>query len=230
MSRRLVRRVAIIVVVLLALLVALDRVGVYVADRAAADTIKSSQHLTSTPSVDIGGFPFLTQLITGHYDQVTITADNVPVRSGTESLELSRVRVMLHSLTVSRDFHSVQAKSAAATGLITYAELGKALGLTVSYAGDGRITAAKTITVAGVTVHGKLTATPELRNGALAFRNASVAGAGALGSEAVNLLTRVFTVALPLQGIPFAVRVERLQVNNTGIVLSLAGQDLTYSR
>ncbi|HKC29777.1 MAG TPA: DUF2993 domain-containing protein [Jatrophihabitans sp.] len=228
MSGRLARRIAIAVAVVLALLIALDRVGVYVADRAAADTIKSSQHLNSAPSVDIAGFPFLTQLISGHYDQVTISASDVPVGSG--SLQLSRVHVVLHSLTVSHGFHTVHAKSADATGLITYAALSKALGVTVRYAGDGRITAAKTLTAAGVTVRGRITTRPQLRDGALAFTDTSVADAGPLGDEALNLLTRAFTVAIPLRGIPFQVRAERLKLDNTGIVLSLGGQDLAYSR
>src|ERR671930_802776 len=98
MSRRAVRVLALVVAAILALLVVIDRVGDYVAERIAADTIKSAQHLPSRPDVDIAGFPFLNQLITGKYDKITVTADDVPVGTTARPLVLSRVQVVLHSL------------------------------------------------------------------------------------------------------------------------------------
>src|SRR6478609_10912606 len=58
----------IVLVVLAGLFVALDRIGNYVAEPVAANTIKTSQDLPSKPDVDIGGFPFLTQLVARDFD------------------------------------------------------------------------------------------------------------------------------------------------------------------
>src|SRR6476619_6753226 len=57
------------------------------------------QHLDSGPDVDIDGFPFLTQLVEGHYDEITVTATDVPVGAA-QRLMISRLRVVLHDLTV----------------------------------------------------------------------------------------------------------------------------------
>src|SRR6266487_1277477 len=101
MSTRAWRVSALVVAVLIALLVAADRVGLYVAERLAGDTIESSQDLSSRPDVDIGGFPFLNQAITGNYDKITVTAHDVPVGLPGRPLNISQVRVVLHQLTVS---------------------------------------------------------------------------------------------------------------------------------
>jgi hypothetical protein len=42
-------------------------------------------------------------------------------------------------------------------------------------------------------------------------------------------LQRVFDLRIPLQDIPFDVRVQRLAVDPDGVTLALIGQDLVYS-
>jgi hypothetical protein len=229
MSRRTVRVLAIVAVSLVALLIAADRVGLYVAERIAGDTIESSQHLNSRPDVDIAGFPFLNQLVTGKYDKITITANDVPVGLATRPLDLSRVRVVLHSLTVSRDFHSVHADTADATATITYAELGKSLGVDVSYAGSGRIRASKTITVAGVSVAASVTTQPRVSGGSLSFAQTRVENAGRLSDTAVTAIERLFNVTIPLRGVRFDVRVRSLEAAADGVTIALTGRNLAYS-
>src|SRR5690242_11806377 len=121
------RRLLIGVVVLLVLLLAADRIGKYAAEQVAGDTIQNSQHLQSRPDVEVAGFPFLTQFASGDYGEITLTAADVPVGSSSTPLRLSRLRVILHDVTVSRNFSSFHANSATASGLIGYADLGKAL-------------------------------------------------------------------------------------------------------
>jgi hypothetical protein len=223
------RRIAVLVVVLLILLVGVDRIGLYTAERAAGETIQSSQDLASRPDVDIAGFPFLTQLATGEYDRITVTADDVPVGRRLHVLVISRLQVVLHSLTVSRDFSSFRARTATATALITFDELGKTLGIDLSYAGDGRIKATKTVSVAGESVEATLTTRPLLVNGALSFAGTSIDDAGALGSTVTATLANVFDLTIPLQGIPFQIHVRDLRVGADGVVIELAGRNLTYS-
>ena len=221
---------ALVVAAILALLVVIDRVGDYVAERIAADTIKSAQHLPSRPDVDIAGFPFLNQLITGKYDKITVTADDVPVGTTARPLVLSRVQVVLHSLTVSRDFHSVHAKTADATATATYAELGKTLGVQLSYAGDGRIRASKAVTVAGASVRAAITTRPRLTDGALSFSGTTVENVGALSAPVASSLDQIFEINIPLRGVQFDIRVRDLQVGDSGVTIGLTGRDLAYSR
>ena len=66
---------AIAVLIVLGLLVAVDRISVALAESAVATTLQNSQHLPSKPSVDIDGFPFLTQLASGNYSKIELGDD-----------------------------------------------------------------------------------------------------------------------------------------------------------
>ncbi|MFE1176827.1 DUF2993 domain-containing protein [Streptomyces sp. NPDC058773] len=50
-----------------------DRFAVLYAQNAAAEKVKDALHLNATPEVDIKGFPFLTQVLDKHVDQVKVT-------------------------------------------------------------------------------------------------------------------------------------------------------------
>jgi hypothetical protein len=227
MSGRAWRNLAITLVVLIALLVAADRIGVVIGERVAGDTIKSSQDLPSRPDVDVAGFPFLTQFATGKYDKVTVTAHGVPIAR--TKLILSRVRVVLRKLTLSRDFSSVFAKTATATALLAYDQLSRALGATVGYDSGGRVKVTEKISIAGRTVTGTLRTRPQVVNGALGFTGSTVTNAGSIGQAVVTALEQVVNLHIPLGGIPFKVRVQSLHVDPTGVVIALVGHDVSYT-
>jgi hypothetical protein len=229
MGGRTVRRLLLVLVAVVVVLVVADRVGVAVAEHAAADTIQSSQHLSQRPAVDIAGFPFLTQLLTGQFGEITVTATDVPIDSGGALLDLSRVVVVLHSLTVSRDFSGFHARTATATAVVTYAELSRRLGVGVRYGGAGRVVATRAVDVGGRLRSGTVRARPDLVRGALTFSDVSVDAPAALGDLASGVLSRTFDLAVPLQGIPFQVRVRSLRAEPAGVVIGLAGRDLSFS-
>ena len=216
------------VVSLVAILIGADRIGVLVAEGVAADTLQKSQHLASSPDVDIAGVPFLTQLATGHYGKITVTAQDVPLGPGAHGLTVSQLEVVLHDLDVSRSFSRFHAERADATATIGFGELGDALGVQLSYAGNGQVEATKTVSVAGHTLHAHITATPRLENGRLGFTDTTVTGLAGLTGAVVDAVAREFDLTLPLQGIPFQVRLESLRVAPEGVILTLTGSDLLY--
>jgi len=71
----------VILVVLVGLLVAADRVGAYAAERTIADqSAKQMRQLgvsSTEPEVTVGGFPFLTQVAGGTYKEITIVLRDV---------------------------------------------------------------------------------------------------------------------------------------------------------
>jgi hypothetical protein len=226
MSARAWRNLGIVLVVLIGLLVAADRVGVVIAERVAGNTIKSSQDLPSRPDVDVAGFPFLTQFATGKYDKVTVTAHNVPITR--TKLRLSRVRVVLHKLSLSRDFSSVFAKTADATALVGYDNLSQALGATVGYDRSGRVRITKRITIEGASATATLHTRPQFVNGALGFTATTVDDAGSLGQAVIDAMDRLVHLTIPLGGIPFKIRVQSLHVDASGLVINLVGHDVSY--
>jgi hypothetical protein len=72
-----VRRLLIVLVVLLALLAVADRVGVRVAERALATPTRTELDLQQTPDVSIRGIPFLTQAVSGRYEEVRVGLPDV---------------------------------------------------------------------------------------------------------------------------------------------------------
>jgi hypothetical protein len=226
----LLRTLLVVVVVLLAALFAADRAGAAIAERIAGTTIENSQHLNSRPGVDIAGFPFLTQLTSRNFDKVTIVARGVPVDRNADRLDLTRVQVVLNRVRVARDFSSVEADSATATASVDYAELSKRLQLDVSYAGGGRVKAAKTLTVLGRTLSPSISAAPHLTGTTISFGSVRVDGLGALSGQLTPSLTGAFGLTVPLSRIPFDVQVRSVAANADGLSLVLTGSNLTYSR
>jgi hypothetical protein len=224
------RWIIVAVVALLVLLVVAARVGDAVAERVAGDTLQSSQHLAHRPDVDIAGFPFLTQLVTGHYDKITVTATDVSLGRQARGLTLNRLVVVLHHLSVSRAFSHFHADTASATATIDYSQLSRVLGVPVDSAGNGRVELARNPTGGGRASRVRVTARPYVHDGALGFTDVSVAGARGVNSAAVAQLTNALAIDIPLRGIPFDVRLTALSVNSDGIAITLSGRNLVYDK
>jgi hypothetical protein len=220
------RKLVIALAVLAVLLVGADRVSLFFAERTVGDTIQSSQHLSSRPSVDITGFPFLTQLAVRELDHVVVTARDVPLSNDADPVRLSWVRADMHDVKIDFVLDKATVGSGTATAVITYAELSKRLGVRLSYGGQGRVHARLPVTIAGQTLG--LTARPDLVDGALAF-GATTGDSGV----PVDLLARVANALgarIDLAGIPFGLRLQGLSADDAGIAIRLAGRNVTLQR
>jgi hypothetical protein len=207
------RRLAILVVVLVAALVVADRVAAHAADGLVARQIERDQGLASRPDVSIGGFPFLTQAISGHYGEVTLTLHDVrrgPVTVAQLTAHLVGVHVSL-SAVFSQHLSSVPVDMATAGVFVTYADLNSYLSskhLQVSDA-HGRLHVTGSITVAGQT------------------ESASADGQLRVSGDAVVVTAgRGLGFAIPLTGLPFRIHLESATVGNRGITVKGSAQGL----
>ncbi len=234
--RRWPRRLLITVVVLALLVVGADRVSAVIAERIAGDTIENSQHLSERPNVDVAGFPFLTQLASGHYDDVTITAHGVLLKQARldRPLRLDTIVVHLHGVTVAHDFTSISAQTATADARSSYAAVSSTLGTPISYAGPkdgGRVKASRTVSVVGTSLTGEISAAVRASSAdGLRFIDPQVSAAGQQLPQLAHALAGIFAVTVALNGLPFDVSVDGLSVDPDGLVLHLHGKNLTYRR
>jgi LmeA-like phospholipid-binding len=83
------RKLLIALVVLAVLFVAADRIGAAVAANQVSDRLAATYGLSEKPGVTITGFPFLTQAVSGDYQQIDISANQIEADGAT-----------LHDLTV----------------------------------------------------------------------------------------------------------------------------------
>ncbi|MEU1159653.1 DUF2993 domain-containing protein [Streptomyces sp. NPDC090075] len=169
---RALRILLITVVVLGVLFVVVDRVAVYFAEGQAADKLKTTEGLASTPDVSIKGFPFLTQVADGTLDDVEVGIKDYDAATGTagKTIRIDDLHADMKGVTFTGDYSSATARTATGTALISYDELLKnaktaptdlGLGFTgqvvgLADGGNGKIKVTLDVTVPGVKTHQKV--------------------------------------------------------------------------
>ncbi len=230
---------ATVLIVLIVLLVAADRIALLVAERAAGRTVQAAQHLDRTPSVSVAGFPFLNQLVAGHFGKITLSASDLTVGQDGRTVRLAKVRADLHDVHVARDLSSVRAGTATATGLISYRDLSATLGIPLAYGGPspdgvGRATARTSVPAAGQQVSGSVTAEVAVGNGALRFVSPRITVDGAGGADVpqpvADALASAYGAPIALTGLPFGLQVRSVTARSDGVRITLTGADLTFRR
>ncbi|MFI2413085.1 DUF2993 domain-containing protein [Streptomyces sp. NPDC018947] len=161
---RALRILLVVVVILGGLFVIADRIAVAFAENEAADRLRTTENLSSTPDVSINGFPFLTQAAAGELDDVEVAMEDYEAGDGAEKVRIADLRAHLKGVEFSGDFSSATAATATGTATIGYDELMKAAkseptdiapGVTaqvvgLSDGGNGKIKVALQATVFGI--------------------------------------------------------------------------------
>lgn len=228
------KRLAVAVVVLLALLLVADRVGESLAESAVAAEVQSSTRLSSEPEVDVGGFPFLTQALAGRYEKVAVTATDVPAGDLTVSrldATLLGVQVPL-SDALSGSVGRVPVERVRARALVSYDELERRAGdrgLSLEPAGD-RVRVTGSVEVLGRTISATAVSRVEVVEGNLVV----TAEAYEVGSEtADDLLTRALDdrldLRIPVTGLPYGLQVSGVEIEPAGVVVLATARDTVLS-
>jgi hypothetical protein len=141
---RALRIILIVTVILGGLFVIADRVAVGFAENKAADRIKSTEGLASTPDVSIEGFPFLTQVVGGELDDVKIgikdyeaSTSGAGSAGGTGTIRIDDLNAEMHGVAFNGDYSSATANSATGSASIGYAELLKTAKSQATQVGPG---------------------------------------------------------------------------------------------
>lgn len=190
------RRLVISLVVLLAALLVLDRIGVWAAERDVGKRLQADAHTSTTPAVTIHGFPFLTQLVSGSFDDVDIDMHGIDAGH----VRISRLTIQVHGAHVSIGDVLRQSRSrihvdrATAQLLITYDDIARILPAQIR----DRTTVVRTL-----------------------IRSVSITGA-----DTVSLATQFGDIPLPLPGLPFGIRLTGAKATDTGVVVDGEARDL----
>ncbi|MEU4798593.1 DUF2993 domain-containing protein [Streptomyces sp. NPDC023327] len=126
MSKRAVRILLIVVVVLGGLFVAADRLAVNFAEGEAAEKLRTKEGLAEEPDVSIKGFPFLTQVAGGELDEVEVGIKDYDAKSGADSIRIADLEARMKGVKFSGDYSSATAATASGTARVSYDELLKA--------------------------------------------------------------------------------------------------------
>lgn len=214
-----------VVVVLVAVgLVVADRVAERTASSLIAQQLTNELHLSQSPDVDITGFPFLTQVASGHYQQIDISIPSVTALSVTVRGVDATVKDV-HTKpfpSTSADLRTAGAGLVDVGGLVPFSSIPLPPGFTASDS-SGLLHVSGTIAVLGASI--PITATEDitLEGSTVTFRPTHVqARAGGLQLNLSGAAARQLTASVDLSGMPFHIQVSRLAVVPSG--LQVAGQ------
>jgi LmeA-like phospholipid-binding len=209
-------------------LYAADRYAESRAEQYASGVVSQSIATTSAPTVDIKGFPFLTQLYTGTLDEVTATAagaklEGIPVTDVT--VEATQVDVRPPAGKQPTAGHATVAATIPTSSLETVVK--DKTGLTVKLAVDG-----SSIKASGEVLKLPLTLTlvPRVENGKLLVDAQQLSlGGREITPQSLppSLRGRVSGIEIPVQGLPKGLSLSRADVVPAGLRITADGTNVT---
>jgi hypothetical protein len=126
------KRTLITLIVLVIVLVAADYGAAAAAEYQVSKKMRAQLNLSDDPSVDIHGFPFITQALAGDYSDISVNATGIPVKNTMRDLEIDAdlhdVRVGLGDL-LSGNARSVSIDEVDGQVQIKASDLGRLLGI-----------------------------------------------------------------------------------------------------
>lgn len=218
------KRFLVILLGLIVLLVVLDRAGALIAQREISLRVRSTYHLSTTPDVSVKGIPFLTQLVSGNYQEIDVSISSFK----TDGVELHNIDAKftgVHaslSLLFGQGHGSATASHATGTALIPYSQVKRKLPPGIKIAPDGsdlKVSGASPLgAISGVAKlavsHSGITVTPQ---------RLSVAGVSA-GS-----LVNRFTFTIPVSGLPMHLAITGVHVTQGGVVVDAAASNVKFA-
>ncbi len=235
MSRRIGCLAAVLVLlgVVLGVLVVVDRVGVGIAEDRVAEQLADRGQLAGTPDVEITGFPFLTQAVSGRYSDVRIhlTAEELGQPAGTRAdVSLQGVHVPL-SDALSGSVQQIPVDRVDGTATLSYSLLADQLGgdTALTQDGDG-IRLTKSVEVLGVDfpVTAAGTVTLDGQDVVIDVHDAS-AGAVDVPDFVLDNADELLDVRYRVPALPFGLQLTSVQPAAGGVDVRVQAQDTVLS-
>jgi hypothetical protein len=222
-----VRILVIVLVVIIGLLVAADFAARAFAENKAASEIQQ-QGFPKKPSVDIEGFPFLTQVLARNFKTIKLTSSDI--KEG--PLEIAAIDATADGVRLNSGFGGGTITTVDGTATVTFPALANAMtseagplgalanaGLTLSEAAPNEVKATIDLVVTSGTAVWKVT-----RTGSNDLNISLVSTGGIAG----DLLSPLSNINLRLPALPLGLKIQSVSVTPTGLVASVTGQDVNF--
>ena len=219
--RRPVLVIGIVLIAVLAVLFAADRITPVIAGRVVGSNLKSDLGTTDAPEVRFGGFPFLTQLATQNFQDVEVTAHDVRSEQLPGAITVRTINAQLHGVDLSDD--SITVDSADGSALLDYKAVSTLVGHTVSYAGDGRI---KIKLLAEIAITASVSVDEQ---GQIGLTDVRIDSANAPGF-ANQLVQTIVNTLIPSLSLPDGIRLTGIQIEENGVWAQGTGSHLVIAR
>jgi hypothetical protein len=223
------RNTIIVVVALLVVLVALDRLAVFFVQGKIASEIQD-QGFPSKPDVSVHGFPFLTQVISRHFQDVQISSE--PVKEG--PVVIKSINAEMSDVRMNSGYSSGTVGHLSGHGVITFGSLSNALGSLVG--GDlGDLIGNAGLTLKPVGSHEvKASIDVLVASGSATWRITRVNGhkikVHLVSSNGLpsDLLDSVRDIAVPVPQLPLGMKIQSVIVTPDGISIRVIGNHVAF--
>lgn len=221
------RKLIVALVVLVALLAVVDRVVVSAAEGVVARRVQVAAELEQQPTVDIRGFPFLTQAVGGEYDRLDISLDSLErdgMRVQDLSVRLEQVHAPLARM-LSRDGSiTVRADSARARVLVPYEVIEQRIPIDAEVQRQGeRLQLSGEVSVLGQQLPAKALVEPSVADGQLVFEAAEVRAGG---RTMTDRMADAFSFTVDVGELPFGLQVDGARAAADGLRVTARGADI----
>jgi LmeA-like phospholipid-binding len=240
-GRRTLIVLLVLLIVLAGLLVVADRLAAGFAERAIADQVsqevENREIQSSSPRVTVGGFPFLTQVLAGRYESISILVRDVRPVGQAEGLRMPELAVDARNVSASLETlrsgeGEVTAETVEGTGVIAYSSVVDVIaqpGLTLSEE-NGRLLVSSPLQVLGqeLTVRGIAELTVVDGQVLLGFDELTADGLpdDAVARQAVSAYARQISVQLPVPAMPFDLQVREVRPLPQGLAVSAIAREV----
>jgi hypothetical protein len=253
-GRRSLIALLVVLVVLGGLFVVADRVAANVAERRLADQAVSEMRkrdITSAkkPDVTIGGFPFLTQVLAGRYQKVTIDVDhpqNGRVTLDRLTIAADQVHAPLNTITSGQGRVTADTVQGTATmgwdvvrGLIDTTPLKRVPGLDVSKLDvavkDNKVTMSAPVAFAGLSLTMQAAGTLTVTKGEVHLQiqdlRATSAGGGvsSIPPSYMNQYRDALNVKIAVPSLPYDLVINKVETTASGILVTATAADVVLA-
>ncbi len=226
------RNLLIGLVVLAVLLVAVDRIGVAVAENQISGRLATAYGLPAKPGVTITGFPFLTQVVAGDYQQIDVSASQIQADGAT--LHDLTVRLTGVHASVSQVLGSgssmVTADQAAGSALVGFGTVDQRLPHGFRLMPDGKnLRVSGRLSYQGLRVPVSATVTLGVSGAGISVTPVTVSIPGGL-SLPVSAYSSRLRVVVPLSALPLHLHLTSVHVTPGGLRIGAAARNVQFAR
>jgi LmeA-like phospholipid-binding len=226
------RKLLIGAVALAVLLVAADRISVAVAENQISDRLTSAYGLSAKPGVTITGFPFLTQVLAGDYQQIDVSASQVPADGAV--LHHLNVRLTGVHATVSQLLGNgssmVTAERAAGSAMVGFGAVDHRLPGGFRLRPDGKnLSVSGRLAIHGVHIPVSATVALGVSGSGISVTPVRVRIPGVSGLPA-SAYSSQLRVVVPLSTLPLHLRLTSVHVTPDGLRIAAAAQHVQFAR
>jgi hypothetical protein len=224
--------------VLLILLVIGDRVAVAIAESQIASQIKQADSAIN-PSVNIKGFPFLTQVISRNLQEIDISAKDIP--AGSSGVTISNVSAQAKGVHINSSFNGGKVDSIVGSAFVSFSSVGGALSAQTGGLADLKLSAAGPDTIHLTANLGGAATLDETGKVKIANNHVTItwqksAGSSSSGIDIGSILSGLGdNGALPnldfdIPKLPAGLQVKSFAVTQQGLSVTVAAQNTTLSQ